>query len=120
MKPLDEDVTRLIELIHDAATSKLAKEPVALDVREVSLIADVLYVCHADSTRAVDAIVDGILRRLRDEGVRPGHVEGQQRSQWVLIDCGDVIVHVFNGERRLYYDLEGLWHDAGRVDLAAA
>ena len=120
LKPLDPEVARILDVVHEAATSKLARDPVALDVREVSLIADVLYVCHADSTRAVDAIVDAIRDRLREAGLRPGHVEGQKTSQWVLIDVGDVIAHVFLGERRRYYDLEGLWHDADRVELSAA
>lgn len=120
MKPLDADTARRVALVHEAATSKLARDPVALDMRDVSLVADVLYVCHGDNPRAVEAIVDAIAARLRAAGEPVGHVEGRGDAQWVLLDLGDVIVHVFQAERRQYYKLEDLWHDAVRVELDAA
>jgi ribosome-associated protein len=120
VKPLDADTAQRVALVHGAALSKLARQPVALDVRAVSLIADVLYVCHGDNVRAVAAIVDGIVEALRRAGESVGHVEGRQQAQWVLLDLGDVIVHVFHGDRRAYYNLEGLWHDAVPVELDAA
>jgi len=120
VKPLDADTARRVAIVHEAATAKLAHQPVALDVRAVSLIADVLYVCHADNVRAVEAIVDAIAGRLRQGGETLGHVEGREQAQWVLIDLGDVIVHVFLGDRRAYYNLEGLWHDAVPLELDAA
>ena len=113
MSGLPETLTTKLNAIHAAATRRLAREPVALDVHELSSVTDVLYVCHGDSTRAVDAIVDEIVGAL--EGTY--HVEGRDALQWVLIDAGDVMVHVFLRERRSFYDLERLWHDARPLEL---
>lgn len=118
MKDLDSGTMRLVALIHEAAASKLAREPVALDVREVTVMTDVIYVCHGDSTRAVEALTEGILAKLGEAGVKPSHVEGRGQGQWVLIDLGQVMAHVFLKERRAYYNLERLWHDARPVVLA--
>ena len=117
---LSPDTERLVRLIHRAALAKHARNPVALDVTELSTFTDALYVCHADSTRAVQAIVEGILQALQDSGARARHVEGKAALQWVLVDLGDVMVHVFLKERREYYALEKLWHGAPQVALEAA
>ncbi len=120
MKELDADTARRLAIVHETAVAKVAREPVALDVREVSLFTDVLYVCHGDNVRAVEAIVNGITKALRDEGQRVSHVEGRQQAHWVLLDLGDIVVHVFLAERRSFYNLEGLWHDAVELELDAA
>jgi ribosome-associated protein len=117
---LPPDTERLVRLIHSAALGKHARNPVALDVTELSSFTDALYVCHADSTRAVQAIVDGVVEALEREGLPARHVEGKAALQWVLIDLGDVMAHVFLKERREYYNLERLWHDAPQVALEAA
>jgi ribosome-associated protein len=117
---LSPDTERLLQLVHRAAAGKHARNPVALDVTELSSFTDALYVCHGDSTRAVQAIVDGVLDALSDAGSRARHVEGKAALQWVLVDLGDVMVHVFLKERREYYNLERLWHDAPQVVLEAA
>jgi ribosome-associated protein len=117
---LSPDTQKTLRLVHAAAERKLAKDPIALDVHDLSSITDALYVCHADSTRSVDAIVDAVLKALEAERGKRPHVEGRAASQWVLIDLGDVMVHVFLKERREYYNLERLWHDAPQVTLEAA
>ena len=119
MTDLPTHLKSVLDLVHGAATSKLAKDCLALDVRGLSTITDVLYVCHGASTRAVDAIVGGILDALVDSKRKGYHVEGRAGLQWVLIDAGDIMVHVFLDEKRSYYDLERLWHDAPKVPLAA-
>jgi ribosome-associated protein len=106
-----------LQLVHAAAMRKLAKEPVALDVREISTITDVIHVCHGDSTRAVDAITEEILGALKGAHAGPFHVEGRGALQWVLIDAGDLMIHIFLAERREYYNLERLWHDAPPIPL---
>ena len=117
MKALDGKTARLLALVHEGASEKLAREPVALDVREVTVMTDVLYVCHGDSTRAVEAITLAITSRLEDAGARPSHVEGRGQGQWVLIDLGELMVHVFLKDRRAFYNLERLWHDARAIAL---
>ena len=120
MNSLQPDTARLVELVHEAASSKLAREPACLDVRDVTTMTDALYICHGDSARAVEAIADAISQALRQAGVHADHVEGVGQRQWVLIDLGQLMVHVFLRERREYYNLERLWHDAKPVELPAA
>ena len=120
MSPLDADTARILEVIHAAATEKLAREPVALDLRGLTTMTDVLYVCHADSGRAMDAIAENLLEKLRAAGEKAIHVEGLGGQQWVLVDLGSVMAHVFLRERRDYYGLEKLWADAEPIELAEA
>lgn len=117
---LSPDTESTLRLIHRAALSKQAREPVALDVTGLCGFTDALYVCHGDSTRAVQAILDALLEALREGGVTARHVEGRSSLQWVLVDLGDVMVHIFLKDRRGYYDLERLWADAPQVVFEAA
>lgn len=117
---LSPETERLVQLVHRAASAKQAKEPVALDVSALSSFTDAIYVCHADSTRGVEAVVGAVLQALEESGGRARHVEGKHSLQWVLVDLGDVMVHVFLKDRREYYNLERLWHDAPQVVLEAA
>jgi ribosome-associated protein len=117
MKKLPASVLKALGIVHEAASSKLAKEPVALDIRESTTMADVIYVCHADSGRAVDAVAEEIVKRLREGRVPIDHVEGFKQQQWVLIDLGAMLVHVFLRDRRDHYSLERLWHDGHPIQL---
>ena len=117
MTALDTDTAHLLSVIHAAASEKLAREPVALDLRGLTSMTDVLYVCHADADRAVDAIAGFILEELRRIGEKAIHVEGLGGQRWVLIDLGAIMVHVFLGERREFYALEKLWGDAEPLEL---
>ena len=119
MTALPADLQAILDSVHDAATRKLAKDCVALDVRGLSSFTDLLYICHGSSARAVDAISEEILGALTAGKHRGFHVEGRAGQQWVLIDGGNVMIHVFLEEKRHYYDLERLWHDAPKVPLAA-
>ena len=105
------------QLIVNAALERKAERPVALDMREVSSIADTFVLLTGRSDRQVRAVADGILERLRALGERPLGVEGMDEGRWVLLDLGDVIVHVFEPEVREHYDLERLWSDAPPLDL---
>ncbi len=102
-----------------AAADKKAFQIVGLQISALSSYADGLLICSGGSDRQVAAIADEVQRRLGDEGRRPLHVEGERRAEWVLMDYGDVVIHVFTEERRTYYGLEGLWGDAPRLDAAA-
>jgi ribosome-associated protein len=101
----------------EAALDKKALEPVLLDVRGATSYTDFILVVSGRSDRQVQAITDGIVARMAAEGVRPLGVEGDREGQWVLIDLGDVVVHVFFHQLREFYDLEGLWSDAPRLQL---
>jgi len=94
------------------AADKKAIDVVLLDVSEVASFTDYFVICSGSSGRQVQGIVDNLLRQLRGQGIRPLSVEGQQQGQWVLVDLGDVIMHVFYEPVREVYDLESLWSDA--------
>jgi ribosome-associated protein len=86
-----------------------------LDIRPISLLADYFVICSGETERQVKAIVDEITEKGKEDGVRPLHIEGAPPSGWVLVDYGDVIVHVFAPAVRDYYQLEKLWSDASMV-----
>lgn len=89
----------------------------AYDLRGLTVIADAFVVCTANSEPHVKAVSSAILSGMREHGVRPRHSEGTYRNGWLVIDYGHVIVHIFRKETREFYDLDGLWGDAPRIDL---
>lgn len=101
-----------------AAVEKLATDVVAMDVSDLLYITDVFVVCSADTERQVGAVVDGVEEQLLHEHRRkPLRREGQTDARWVLLDYGDIVVHVLHAEDRAFYALERLWKDAPTVDL---
>jgi ribosome-associated protein len=94
-----------------------AVDPVLLDVGGLSSVTDYVLITSGHSSRQVQAISRHLARRLKEEGVRAYGVEGQQEGHWILMDYGDIIIHVFYDPVRTFYDLEGLWREAPRVDL---
>jgi ribosome-associated protein len=93
---------------------------VILDLAGVASYCDAFVICHASNRRQVRAVAEGVVDDLRAEGRRAIGVEGLDASRWVLIDFGDVVVHVFDGPLRGLYDLEALWSDAKRIEPRAA
>jgi ribosome-associated protein len=99
-----------------SAWSKGGEETVVVEVGEVLAITDAFVITSGRNTRQVKTIAEEVEARLKDEGgIRPLRVEGLGDSQWILLDYGDFVVHVFLDETRRYYDLERLWSDAPRV-----
>jgi ribosome-associated protein len=105
-----------LNLYINAVLGKKAIDLVVLDVRELSSIADVFIICGGRSNRQVMAIAEHIQVDLKKHGIRPLSVEGQKEGHWILLDYGHVIIHVFYEPVRSFYDLEGLWIDAKRID----
>lgn len=102
----------------DAVLDKKATDVVVMDMREVSGVADYFVVCTGESDRQVKAIADAVQDEIREAyKERPWHKEGLDHLQWVLLDYVDVVVHVFDSERRQFYDLERLWGDAPREEV---
>ncbi|MEW5734915.1 MAG: ribosome silencing factor [Thermodesulfobacteriota bacterium] len=99
----------------EALAQKKAMNVVALDLGGASSIADVFLLASGRSTRQVIAVAEAMERFLKNRGRRPLGVEGKEDGRWVLLDYGDVLVHVFHEPVRSFYDLEGLWADACRV-----
>jgi len=103
-----------------AAADKLAERLNVLDVREVCAYADSFVLCSGSSDRHVRSIADGVREAAARLGEKVLGVEGYDEGRWVLIDVGDVVVHVFLNEVRDYYDLDRLWSDAPRLPVGEA
>ena len=100
-----------------AALEKKAQDLVALDVHEVSSVADTFVLVTGTSDRHTRSIADAILEAVRTSGEKPLGVEGYDEGRWVLIDLNEVVVHIFQEEVREYYDLERLWSDAPAIEV---
>lgn len=108
---------RKVRLAARAALDRKALDLVILDVQGLSGVTDYFLVCSGRSTTHVDSIADAVRAALKAAEVRPLHVEGTAESGWTLLDFGDVLVHVFLEETRVYYALERLWGDAPSVPI---
>ena len=106
------------QLCAEGAESKKAFDILILDIRELTVIADYFVICSGSNTTQVSAIADGIGHTLAKNGIHYSHVEGATEANWVLMDYGDVVVHVFEEQTRAYYSLEKLWGEAPRVSVA--
>lgn len=115
---VDPDSERAAVTAARAALEKKAEEVVVLDLRGVSGYTDFLVIGSGQSDRQIEAIADGVESELRAQGHRAIGSEGQRGGRWVLLDFGDVVVHVFHRDERGHYDLEGLWADAPRIEVA--
>jgi ribosome-associated protein len=104
----------------DAAEDKKAADLVLLDLRKAAGFTDFFLIASGGNPRQVRAIADAVMEGLAEEGVKPAHVEGYDRSEWILLDYFDFIVHVFAPETRAFYGLERLWGNAERVEVQAA
>ncbi|MDF2836151.1 MAG: ribosomal silencing factor RsfS [Paenibacillus sp.] len=108
----------LVKLAVEAAEDKKAVDVIALNLKEVSLVADYFVICSGNSDTQVQAIATEVRKQAEKNGARIRGLEGMDTARWVLIDLGDVIVHVFHRDEREYYSLERLWSDAKVVEFA--
>ncbi|MBM2810153.1 MAG: rsfS [Chloroflexi bacterium] len=103
----------LAKKIVELASDKQASDIVMLDLRQISMLADFFVICSASSERQLTALQDGIVDEIRNDAHRrPARREGRSSSGWVLLDYGDVVVHLFSPAERDYYGLEELWSEA--------
>lgn len=100
-----------------AALDKKAKDVIILDLQGITTIADYFVICSGENTPQVKAIEEHIEAKLEEEGVGLLRVEGMRYCNWILMDYGDVIIHIFEEEMRAFYELEKLWIDAKRIEL---
>ena len=103
-----------------AAEDKKAVDLVVLDLRQAAGFTDFFVIASGSNARQVRAIADAVIDALTAEGVKPAHVEGYDRSEWILLDYFDFIVHVFAPETRMFYGLERLWGSAERIEMPSA
>lgn len=113
------DSKKILELVVKAADGRRAEDIVAMKVDQISPMADYFVVMTGGSNRQVQAITNAIVEMAHEQKIEIGSVEGKNAAQWVLVDLGDVVVHIFREETRQFYNLEKLWSDAPLVDLSA-
>ncbi|QSS99027.1 ribosome silencing factor [Pontibacillus sp. ALD_SL1] len=102
----------LMKIAAQACEDKRAEDIVAMDMQNVSLIADYFIICHGTNERQVQAIARGIKEAAEEQGMTVKRMEGFEESRWVLVDLDDVVCHIFHKDERNYYNLERLWGDA--------
>lgn len=104
------------EIVEAAAEIK-AIDPIILDLRDLTSISDFFVIAHGRSDRQVQAMANKVMEQMAAKGIKPLGIEGYKTGHWILLDFGDVVAHFFYEETRAFYDLEGLWSDAPRLDL---
>lgn len=107
----------IVQLIAEACDDKRAEDIIAMDMQQVSLIADYFVICHGNNERQVQSIAREIKDRMDENDISVKRMEGFEQARWVLVDCGDVVCHIFHKDERNYYNLERLWGDANRIPL---
>jgi ribosome-associated protein len=113
-KKLPAEIAKAVQ----AALDRKAMDVVVLDLRHTPAFTDFFVLCSGQNTRQVQAIADAVEEALRGVKVRPAHVEGYDRAEWILMDFFTFIVHVFSPHTREFYSLERLWGDAERIEVA--
>lgn len=117
MNPPRDTLPQVLTWAIAAVQEKKAEQVTVLDLHDVASFTDYFLICSGTSSRQVQAITDSVEERLGQGGLLPSHVEGYALAEWVLMDYGDFIVHVFSDRARLYYDLERLWRASKRTDI---
>ena len=113
------DSKRLAQLCRELADNRKAEDILVLDVRTLSSVTDFFVIASGTNERQVQAISDEIYETLKKAGSTTARVEGYKTAEWILLDYGDFVVHVFEQKARSFYDLERLWRESRRVDLPA-
>jgi len=106
-----------VQLIVRTADDRQARDMVLLDLRGLTLMTDYFFICSGTSSTQIRTIVDKIMEAMKRAGMGGIRVEGYDAAQWVLMDYGDVVVHVMSPEQRDYYDLEAFWKEASHMPL---
>ncbi|NOX33996.1 MAG: ribosome silencing factor [Deltaproteobacteria bacterium] len=99
------------------AFERKAKSIAAIDVKKLTSYTDTIIIIEANSQRQVTAIAEYLIKTLKAGGIKAIGVEGIKEGEWALLDYGDVIIHVFESQKKSFYDIEGLWADAPRIDI---
>ncbi len=107
-----------VETAARAALDKKAEDVVALDLRPAASFTDYFLLASGVNQKQILAIADAVVEKLRAEGRRPDHVEGYPRQEWILLDYGTLVIHIFTRRMRSFYDLERLWGGARRLPVA--
>jgi ribosome-associated protein len=116
LSPIDREIFDQVKSAARAADDKKAQNIVVLRLSAITEFTDYFVICTGNSSRQTQAIADEVVERLKVSGVRSLNTEGYKNAEWILIDFGAFVVHIFTEESRRFYDLERLWRDAERVE----
>jgi len=109
-----DKIDKLVKIACEALNEKKAEDLRVIEIGKISVIADYFIIANGNNPAQVEAMVDEVEDKLAGEGCHPKRIEGVRSSGWVLMDYGDIVVHIFSKEDRLFYDLERIWRD-GRI-----
>ena len=112
---MENKATELVRIAYDALDEKLGQDIEILKIDEISVIADYLLIASGNNQNQINAMTALVEEKLAEAGFHSKSIEGNKNSTWVLMDYGDVIVHVFSKEDRLFYDLERIWRDGKKI-----
>lgn len=116
---MESNVLKMTKLAVEALEDKKAEDIRMIDISEVSVVADVFLIAGGNNFSQIQALCDNVEEKLGRAGFPVRQIEGYETANWVLMDFGDIIVHIFDKENRLLYDLERLWRDGKEVDVSA-
>ena len=112
---MEKNANEIVKIAYDALEEKLGEDIEIIKIDEISVIADYLIIASGRNQNQLNAMIDFVDEKLTMAGYNSKRIEGNKKSSWVLMDYGDVIVHVFSNEDRLFYDLERIWKDGRAV-----
>ena len=115
---MENQAKEMAKIAYHALNEKKAEDIKIIKIGTISVIADYFIIAHGNSPAQVDAMVDSVQEELTKSGYETKRVEGVKSCGWVLMDYGDVVIHIFSKEDRLFYDLERIWRDGKEVDTA--
>ncbi len=107
----------LVKIAYDALDEKKGINITVIDISEISIIADYFIIAGGNNENQVKALANNVEEKLYQAEVTPSHIEGYNHANWILMDFNDIIIHVFNEEDRLFYDLERIWRDGKKVNI---
>ncbi|MCP1145359.1 ribosome silencing factor [Lysinibacillus endophyticus] len=107
----------LLQIAYKAIDDKHGEDIVVLNMQNISLLADYFIICHGNSDRQLQAIAREVQEKAEENGYSIKRVEGFDSARWILVDLGDIVVHIFHKDERAFYNLERLWGDAPQLDI---
>ena len=108
----------LLEIVYKALDDKRAEDIVVLNMENISLLSDYFLICNGNSDRQAQAIAREVQQKAQENGYEVKRVEGFDSARWILVDIGDIVVHIFHKDERAFYNLERLWGDAPQLDVS--
>lgn len=117
MSQSKEEAVQMLKIAYEALDSKQGEDIKVLDIREVTVLADYFIIAHGNNKNHLQSLIDETERLLSKSGFKPKQIEGYRTDSWILLDYGNIIIHIFGKDDRLFYDLERIWNDGKEVNV---